>query len=209
MLDFPSTLFIFNMDMATVDFNILNILSDRSISDNIKFREYCRFYMDLNLIDCINFPKSVLKLKEVLDDSIQEFYPEFQIYREFFKITKVLLHQSITSFNLSRIEKLYLFFNGDKFNLDRNIKTFKYDLSNNLKEIVKAESKPFSLTIEVDEQGFQRLYHRLLPCGYYYDEFPVPSETIDMIRDIKLFTEGSCRIFYKSGGEIIEINYEK
>ena len=199
------------MDMATVDFNILNILSDRSISDNIKFREYCRFYMDLNLIDCINFPKSVLRLKEVLDDSIQEFYPEFQIYLEFFKITKVLLHQSITSINLSRIEKLYLFFNGDKFNSNRNIKTFKHDFSNNLKEIVKAESKPFlsTIIIEVGEQDFQRLYHRLLPCGYYYDEFPVPSKTIDMIRDIKLFTEGSCRIFYKSDGETIEINYEK
>lgn len=118
--------------------------------------------------------------------------------------------QPTTSFELSRIEKLYLFFNGNKFNSERNLKTFKHDLSNNLKEIVKAESQPFSLTIEVDEQGFQRLYHRLLPCGYYYNDFPVISKTIDMIRDIKLFTEGSCRISYKAGGEIIEvIGYEK
>lgn len=198
--------------MATVDFNILNILSNTTISDNTKFREYCEFYKDLTLINnnCIQFPKSVLRLKEVLDDSIQEFYPEFQIYREFFKTTKVLLRRSITLINLNRIEKLYLFFNSrDKFNSDRNIKTFKYDLSNKLKEIVKAEDKPSSLTIEVDEQGFQSLYHKLLPCEYYYNDFPVTSKTIDMAKDIMLLTEGLCKVSFKTGGGLIELSYEE
>lgn len=64
--------------------NILEIFTE-DVSDQVKFRKYCEFYRDLDPGNIIfNWDKT----NAVLEDSVQEFYPEFIVLRDFFRFPK-------------------------------------------------------------------------------------------------------------------------
>lgn len=58
--------------------NIINILSDPEVSLDQKFYEYCKFYQEY-----ITTPFND-SLEPVVSDAVQEFYPEFHIFRTVF-----------------------------------------------------------------------------------------------------------------------------
>lgn len=81
--------------------NILEIFTE-DVSDQVKFRKYCEFYRDLDPGNIIfNWDKT----NAVLEDSVQEFYPEFIVLRDFFQIPKVLQRCPGISFNLDVLRK--------------------------------------------------------------------------------------------------------
>lgn len=209
--------------------NILEIFTE-DVSDQVKFRKYCEFYRDLDLGNIIfNWDKT----NAVLEDSVQEFYPEFIVLRDFFQIPKVLQRCPGISFNLERLKKIHLFFLSlDVYNTpEKKYRIFRNDFKVSFRKqlIDSGIVSPFksgeeSITSSIPLGKIKNLYHKCLPCGFYYNtgggyfdssseahlEFPLPRNEIAVIRDIVLLTEGKYNIrFAGSDARRLIISYNE
>lgn len=112
--------------------NIINILSDPEVSLDQKFYEYCKFYQEY-----ITTPFND-SLEPVVSDAVQEFYPEFHIFRTVFALTGGKFSYEIS---FTRLKGIYRYFSS-KYSfggreIETQVKTFKHDFTRNLEKSLK------------------------------------------------------------------------
>lgn len=81
--------------------NIINILSDPEVSLDQKFYEYCKFYQEYITTPFNNY------LEPIISDAVQEFYPEFHIFRTVFCLTGGKFDYKIS---FTRLKEIYRYF---------------------------------------------------------------------------------------------------
>lgn len=177
--------------------NIINILSDPEVSLDQKFYEYCKFYQEY-----ITTPFND-SLEPVVSDAVQEFYPEFHIFRTVFALTGGKFSYEIS---FTRLKGIYRYFSS-KYSfggreIETQVKTFKHDFTRNLEKSFKTLlSNPFisdGNDARVNISGLDSFYKGSLPYEHNYttfennDEFPLPPERDWRIKvlDISLFSSG-------------------
>lgn len=223
MLDSPSTLFIFYYNMV----DILNILSTEGLTEEYKFLRYCEFFKDY-VNSPFQFDNSKLNEKLILDDSVQEFYPEFLIIFEFFKIPKILYNnsRSFIYLKLKRLKVIYRYFQGLQSDDSSFIKfqkfkhgflvLFKKQLKNyRILDTPFCKSKINSLTLQ--KSYLKDFYNGCLPYGYIdiddgsglINSIPTPS-VLELVTDFIVFTEGNYDIDYTGAKEVtIKFGYNE
>lgn len=147
--------------------NIINILSDPEVSMDQKFHEYCKFYQEYITTPFNDY------LEPIISDAVQEFYPEFHIFRTVFCLTGGKFDYKIS---FTRLKEIYRYFSS-KYSfggreIETEVKTFKHDFTRNLEKSFKTLlSNPFisdGNDARVNISGLDSFYKGSLPYGHNY-----------------------------------------